>query len=65
MSKEHLMKCPHCHHVADIVWIGYGKDWVMCHHCQRRIRWSEVEMKYLLRAEKLSEAGEQKALAYH
>jgi hypothetical protein len=65
MSKARMMRCPHCHDVVEVVWIGYGVDWVMCDHCQRRVRWTEVETKYLLREDGLDPAGAEKETAYH
>jgi hypothetical protein len=59
------MRCPHCHNVARCVWVGYGKDWVLCRHCQRRVRWLEVETKYLLRDENVLGEGSHTEAAYH
>ncbi len=64
MTQDRLMFCPHCHNVSDCVWPGFGRDWVLCHHCQRRVRWTEVETRYLLRDEGEERQVELNA-AYH
>jgi hypothetical protein len=51
MCKETAMRCPHCHNVGVCVWPGYGRDWVICPYCQRRVRWTEVQAKYLVEDE--------------
>lgn len=58
------MQCPHCHTVTDCVWIGFGKDWVLCHECQQPIRWAEVETQYLLREDEEGE-GVLTSVSYH
>jgi hypothetical protein len=64
MCKEKDMRCPHCRNVGACVWVGYGKDWVICQFCQRRIRWTEVQAKYLVE-DGDSWQPSQKAAAYH
>jgi hypothetical protein len=65
MCKENTMRCPHCHNVGACVWVGFGKDWVLCQFCQRRIRWTEVQARYLVSDEDAWSPGPQKAGAYH
>jgi len=65
MSNNKLIRCPHCHDVAEVVWIGFGKEWVMCDHCQRRIRWMEVETKYLLRDAGVDSTEAENEASYH
>ncbi len=42
------MKCPHCDRIGKCVWVGFGKDWVVCQYCQRRSRWLEVQRNWLV-----------------
>jgi hypothetical protein len=51
--------------VGACVWVGFGKDWVLCQFCQRRIRWTEVQAKYLVSEEEIWSPRPQKAQAYH
>ena len=64
MCKEQIMHCPHCNNVGPCVWVGFGKDWVLCQFCQRRVRWVEVKAKHLVADDKESTSS-QKAAAYH
>ena len=65
MCKETTMRCPHCHNVGSCVWPGYGKDWVLCQYCQRRVRWSEVLAKYLIEEDDAWIPGTPKVAAFH
>ncbi len=47
-KEENVVRCPHCREVGQAVWTGYGRNWVVCERCQRRIRWEEIEMGWLL-----------------
>ncbi|MGD8869851.1 MAG: hypothetical protein PVI01_19680 [Gemmatimonadales bacterium] len=65
MPGTKLMRCPHCRNVGECVWVGFGKDWVLCEHCQRRVRWSEVMSKYLVSSEEEWKSSREKVPAYH
>jgi hypothetical protein len=65
MSRTKLMRCPHCRNVGECVWVGFGRDWVLCQHCQRRVRWSEVMSKYLVSSEEEWKSSREKVAAYH
>jgi hypothetical protein len=65
MEREQIMRCPHCHNVGACVWVGFGKDWVICQFCQRRVRWTEVQAKYLVDDKDDWMRGPQKVVAYH
>jgi hypothetical protein len=66
MEREHIMRCPHCHNVGACVWVGFGKDWVICQFCQRRVRWTEVQAKYLIDDDDEDwMRGPQKVVSYH
>jgi hypothetical protein len=68
MCKENIMRCPHCHGVGPCVWVGFGKDWVLCQHCQRRVCWSELELADLVDdgdEEEVWVPGPQKQAAVH
>lgn len=41
--------CPHCRKAGAGVWLGYGRDWLLCSHCQRRVRWTELRAWQLIR----------------
>ncbi len=64
VPRGRLMRCPHCQEVSGIVWTGFGSEWVLCHRCQRRLRWFDVEANYLLREDRWEE-GTQADAAYH
>jgi hypothetical protein len=65
MSKTKFMRCPHCHKIGECVWVGFGRDWILCQHCQRRVRWSEVQAKYLVQSREEWAPNAQKLAAYH
>lgn len=65
LKKQKLMRCPHCRNVSQCVWVGFGKDWILCQHCQRRVRWSEVQSKYLITSDDDLSRDPEKAYAYH
>jgi len=64
-EEKSLMRCPHCGNVGPCVWVGFGKDWVLCQYCQRRVRWSEVQANYLVSEEDDSKPTPPKVGAYH
>ncbi len=65
-DQKNVMRCPHCSHVGQCVWVGYGRDWVMCELCQRRILWEEVETRWLVDDEEIwIPGGAEFAGAYH
>lgn len=66
MSDANIMRCPHCHHVGEFLWVGYGRDWVVCGQCQRRLHWEEVQIRWLVDDEELwIPGGSQVSGAYH
>ncbi|UCF19164.1 MAG: hypothetical protein JSU87_14745 [Gemmatimonadota bacterium] len=65
MCHQTAMCCPHCHNVGVCVWPGYGKDWVICPRCQRRVRWTEVQAKYLVEDNEVGIPGTPKVPAFH
>ncbi|NIR43725.1 MAG: hypothetical protein GWN99_07165 [Gemmatimonadetes bacterium] len=65
MCEEKIMRCPHCHNVGPWVWVGFGKDWVLCQFCQRRIRWAEVMAEHLVGESEHWTPASQKTGAYH
>ena len=64
-EEKSLMRCPHCGNVGPCVWVGFGKDWVLCQYCQRRVRWSEVQANYLVSEEDDWMPTPPKVGAYH
>lgn len=62
-SDEQTMCCPYCHQASPCVFVGFGKDWLVCSRCQRRIRWSEVRTAQLI--QEAGKKGESPARAYH
>ena len=50
MRDQKMMRCPHCDHVGECIWFGFGGDWVLCQHCQRQLRWVEVRRRWLVDA---------------
>lgn len=65
MGKGTTISCPHCHNVGPCVWTGYGKNWVMCPSCQRRLRWTEVQALHLVESGAALSRGEQYSIGYH
>ena len=45
------MQCPHCSQETEIIWVGFGNEWVACHCCQRRIFFDEIRAGILLMGE--------------
>jgi len=64
MSGGRRIYCPSCRKVGPGVWVGYGRDWVLCSHCQRRVRWTEVEARQALGQEEEPKA-KRAAAGYH
>lgn len=66
MKEENVMRCPHCREVGKCVWTGYGRNWLICENCQRRIGWEELQIGWLLDDEDLwVPGGERTAGGYH
>lgn len=64
MERDESMRCPHCSNVGPCIWVGYGRDWVICSHCQRRVRWSEARLSDLVQRDRDSKA-EALSRSYH
>ena len=62
MDEKRTIRCPYCQQASPCVFVGFGKDWLICSCCQRRIRWSEVRTVQLIQE---SRKKERQATAYH
>ncbi len=48
MNEKKRMQCPHCEHVGEAIWLGFGNDWLICESCSNRIQWEEVRRSFLM-----------------